>query len=114
MIKLPRHCAQKSNLHAGLVSRAASPSLVTLYAQLVAVLLLLLLGQAVLGRGDLEFALAHERDETDTQVSTSEVEREELARLLAGGVLGAGRRRALAAMSSRKERLTHAKDPGRD
>jgi hypothetical protein len=51
-------------------------------SQLLAVLLLLLLGEAVLGLRDLKLALALEGDEADAEVGATEIDGEELARLL--------------------------------
>ena len=60
---------------------------IRLNSQSLAVLLLLLLSELVLGLGDLELALALKGDETHTQVGASKVHGEELALLVTGGPL---------------------------
>jgi hypothetical protein len=55
--------------------------------QLLAFLLLLLFGKAVLCLSNLKLALAFEGDETDTEVGSSKVDGEVLALLLTSGPL---------------------------
>lgn len=57
-------------------------------SQILAFLLLLLLGETVLGLRDLKLAVALERDEADTEVGASKVDGEVLALLLSGRPLG--------------------------
>lgn len=56
-------------------------------SQLLAVLLLLLLGQTVLRLRNLELSVPVQRDEADSQVGSSQVEGEVLADLFASGPL---------------------------
>lgn len=79
-MKLSRHSAQKSSLRSALHVGCG--------LQLLAVLLLLLLGQSVLGLSDFEFAFTEQSDETDSEIGSSEVESEILADFGALGVLG--------------------------
>jgi len=81
-MKLSRHSAQKSSL----IIRFAA-QLISMYSQLLSVVLLLLLGKTVLSLGDFELALSHQGDETDTQVGSSEIQGEELSLLLSSGPL---------------------------
>jgi hypothetical protein len=60
--------------------------------QLLAILLLLLLRETVLGLGDLKFARSQKGHKTDTQVRSSEVEREVFSLLLSRGPLGVSNR----------------------
>lgn len=78
-MKCWRHSAQKSNL--------ASAPPIKLNPQFLAVLLLLVLGETVLGLHDLELSTAAEGDEADTQVGASKVDGEVLAGLLTRGPL---------------------------
>ena len=93
-IKLSRHSAQKSRLVVSLLALGNPPRSGpyswlggVVHIQLLAILLLLLLGQAVLGLSHLKLAVAEQGDEADAQVGAAQVESEVLADFLAGGVL---------------------------
>lgn len=90
----PKHSAQKSNLHRSRDQPHISPSPAThlaqspqdVDAQLLPLVLLLLLGQPVLGLGDLEPPLSVQGDQTDPQVGTTEVDGEVFTGLFTAGV----------------------------
>jgi hypothetical protein len=90
----PKHSAQKSNLHRTRDRPHISPppathlaqSLQDVYSQLLPLVLLLLLGQPILGLGDLEPPLSVQSDQTDPQVGTTEVDGEVFTGLFAAGV----------------------------
>ena len=93
-MKDPRHSAQKSNLHRAQDQPHISPPPAThlaqspqdVDAQLLPLVLLLLLGQPVLGLGHLEPPLSVQGDQTDPQVGTTEVDGEVFTGLFAARV----------------------------
>lgn len=75
-----RQSAQKSKL-------ASVTQVCQVNLQSLAVVLLLVLGELVLGLGDLELALTLEGDQAHTKVGASKVDGEELALLVTSGPL---------------------------
>lgn len=74
-MKLSKHSAQKSSLSVSSIRAIVLAAIQWgIYAQGLSVLLLLLLGQAVLGLRDLKLAVAEQSDEADTQVGAAQVE----------------------------------------
>jgi hypothetical protein len=74
-MKLSKHSAQKSSLSVSSIRAIVLAAIQWgVYAQGLSVLLLLLLGQAVLGLRDLKLAVAEQSDEADTQVCAAQVE----------------------------------------
>lgn len=82
VIKLSRHSAQKSSLSNQL--EPLLPYYTAGNAQLLPILLLLLLGQPILGLRDFKLAVALEVDKADSEVGSSQVEGEVFADFLAG------------------------------
>jgi hypothetical protein len=60
------------------------------HSQLLPILLLLLLGQSILGLSDLKLALSLQSDETHSEVGTTEIDSEVFSLFLTLGVLWAG------------------------
>lgn len=62
---------------------ASISKVIIAFSQLLALVLLLLFSETVLGLSDLELALSVESDETDAKVGSSEIDGEILALFLA-------------------------------
>jgi hypothetical protein len=86
---VPNKAVQAYSAKVEPVSLAVDPrtSSVGADSQGLAIFLLLLLCQTVLGLSHLELAVTKEGDEADTQVGASQVEGKVFANFLAGGVL---------------------------
>ena len=69
LMKLSKHSAQKSSLSVRIGLQANRNK----HIQLLSILLLLLLGETVLGLSDFEFTLTQESDETDSEIGSSEI-----------------------------------------
>jgi len=82
-MKLSKHSAQKSSLRWVSVLDSTRGG----NSQLLSIVLLLFLGETVLSLSNLKLAFSHQCDETDTQVGSSEIEREVFSLLLSSGPL---------------------------